>query len=226
MKVSRKVKQFLSCFLISLSIGQFPITVLAAQPESELLKQDNIQVEMVDENTLNVENSDSTDTITVNETDEVREIAITNSTTGKNDYIIYNKVNNTVYSSMVDKTINLNENPELSPDSSAKSTRTARSVSSYQTKYISYAQIKSIVGSGATAAGVIGAILYFVPGAQGIGGAMGAISTIVGGINSGVRASSKHGIKLKIKVTKYYRTRLGRKNVYRINRSISSYQFY
>lgn len=226
MKASRKVKQFLSCLLISLSIGQFPVTVFADQPGSELLNQENIQVKVVDENTLNVENSDSTDTITVNETDEIRTITITNSSTGENNRIIYNKIDNTVYSSMVDKTIDLNKNPELSPDTSAQPTRTTRSVTNYETKYISYAQIKSIVGSGATAAGVIGAILYFVPGAQGIGGAVGAVSTIVGGINSSVNASSKHGIKLKIKVTKFYRTRLGKKQVYRISRSISSYQLY
>lgn len=223
MKKSKKTTRFLSCALTTLVVGQFSKPVFASQSETELLKQNSIQIEAIDSNSLSVENSGNKEIVTVNETDGIRTITITNSVTGQNDYIVYNQNTNTVYSSITGKTIDLNENQDLDPNAA---TISPRSVSSYETKYISYAQIKSIVGGGSSAAAVIGAILYFVPGAQEIGGAIGAISTIVGTINGNVSASSSHGIRLKVKVTKYYRTRLGKKQVYRITRSITSYGFY
>lgn len=223
MKPSKKTTHFLSCALTTLVIGQFSTPVFASQLETEMLKQNDIKIEAIDRNSLSVQNSDSKEIVTVNENNGIRTITITNSTTGQNDYIVYNQNTNTVYSSITGKTIDLNENQDLDPNAN---TISPRSVSSYETKYISYAQIKSIVGGAASAAAVIGAILYFVPGAQGIGGAIGAISTIVGTINSNISASSSHGIRLKVKVTKYYRTRLGRRQVYRITRSINSYGFY
>lgn len=224
MKPSKKTTRFLSCALTTLVVGQFFSTpVFASQSQTDLLNQNGIQIESIDSNSLSVENSGNKEIVTVNETNGVRTITITNSVTGQNDYIVYNQNTNTVYSSIIGKTIDLNENPDLDPNAA---TISPSSVSSYETKYISYAQIKSIVGNGASAATVIGAILFFVPGAQGIGGAIESISTIVGTINSTVSASSSHGIRLKIKVTKYYRTRLGRKQVYKITRSIISCGFY
>ena len=110
------------------------------------------------------------------------------------------------------ETIDLNENPEYQPEEETASTR---SVTSYETKKISYAQIKKIVGGVASTTAVIGAILYFVPGAESIGGAASAIGTIVEVLSSGIPASNDHGIKLKIKVTKYYRGTTGNKHVYK-----------
>ena len=177
----------------------------------------------MDDNTFLVNEADSKNWVTVNEADGIRTINILNSETGMTDYIQYDQNANTVYSSFTGETIDLSEHPELSPEASFYSDR---SESSYETKYISYAQIKSIVGGAASVAGVIGAILFFVPGAQGIGGGASAISTIVGTINSQVDASSNHGIRLKIKVTKYYRTRMGRRQVYKTTRTIESASLY
>lgn len=57
--------------------------------------------------------------------------------------------------------------------------------------------------------------MYFVPGAQSIGGAASSIGTIVAALSNGISASNNHGIKLKIKVTKYYRGTTGNKHVYK-----------
>lgn len=225
MNGSKKTTKFLSCTLLILSISQLSTPVFASQLNSNSIKESYVQIEQVSTNSLIVNDSKTKEKelVTINEKNGIRTITITNSSTDKSDYIIYNQNTNTVYSSLTGQTINLNENPDLDPNSY---TISPRSVSSYETKYISYAQIKSIVGGAASTASVIGAILYFVPGAQGIGGAIGAISTIVGTINSNVSASNSHGIKLTIKVTKYYRTRLGHRNVYKITRSITSYGLY
>ena len=161
---------------------------------------------------MSVQNESEQGEITVTENESERLITIIDSITGTTNYIKYDKANNTLYSSFTGETIDLNKNPEYQPEEETVSTR---SVTSYETKRISYAQIKKIVGGVATTTAVIGAILYFVPGAQSIGGAASAVGTIVDVISNGISASNNHGIKLKIKVTKYYRGTTGNKHVYK-----------
>lgn len=139
-------------------------------------------------------------------------VTIVDSITGETNYIKYDTIKNTVYSSFTGETIDLTENPEYQPQEGISS---ARSVTSYETKYVSYAQIKKIVGGAASTTAVIGAILFFVPGAQSIGGAASAVGTIVGELSKGIPASNNHGIKLKIKVVKYYRGTTSNKHVYK-----------
>lgn len=223
MKISKKVLQILTCVcvLVSLILSQMPITTFASQSRTELLKPEtkNIQIKKINSNSLIVKTSTSEEIITVNETSKAKTITISNSKTGEKNYILYDKNANTVYSSMTGKTINLDKHQDLSPNAP---TISPRSISNYETKYISYAQIQSMIGGTASTAAVIGAVLYFIPGAQGIGAAMSSISTIVSTLNNTGSASNSHGIKLTIKVTKYYR----RKHVFRITRSITSCGFY
>ena len=224
MKTSKIASKTIGISLSLLLVLQAPMTVFASElPDEKKSVQTTIQIDKMDDNTFLVTESESEDWITVNEMDGIRTINIVDLETGMTDYIRYDKNSNTVYSSFTGETIDLSNHPELSPEASFYSDR---SESSYETKYISYAQIKSIVGGTATVTGVIGAILYFVPGAQAIGEGASAISTIVGAINSQVNASSNHGIRLTIKVTKYYRTRMGRRNVYKITRTITSAALY
>lgn len=172
----------------------------------------SVKIENIAENTVSVQTGSEQGAITVTENENERLITMTDSVTGDTNYIKYDKIKNTVYSSFTWETIDLNENLEYQPE---EETALARSVTSYETKKISYAQIKKIVGRTATATAVIGAILYFVPGAQSIGGAASAVGTIVDGLSKGISSSSNHGIKLKIKVTKYYRGTTGNKHVYK-----------
>lgn len=219
----KKTTRFLNGLLTTLILTQISTPVFAASTQTDFLNKNDIQIEAIDSNSLSIENFENKDIVTINENNNIRTITITNSLTGQNDYIIHNQNTNTVYSSILDKTINLNENKDLDPNAPTIATRAEHS---YRSKYISYAQIQSVVGSSANTATVIGAILFFVPGAKGISATIGSISTIVSKLNDSVSASSYHGIKLKIKTTKYYRTRLGRRQVYRTTRSITSCEFY
>ncbi len=224
MKSSKIVSRTIGISLSLLLVFQTPMTAFASDlPDANNSTETTIQIDKVDDNTFLVSEADSKNRVTVDDADGIRTIDILNSETGTIDYIQYDQNTNTVYSSFTGETIDLSEHPELSPEASLYSNSAE---SSYETKYISYAQIKSIVGSTASAAGVIGAILYFVPGAQSIGGAASAISTIVLTINSQVNASSNHGIKLRIKVTKHYRTRMGSRQVYKTTRTIESASLY
>ena len=178
---------------------------------------EDIQLENLGENTIGIQSSDEQGVVSVTEDETERIITIIDSDTGTTNYIKYDKNANTVYSSLTGETIDLTTEKDYQPDTESPS---ARSVTSYETKKISYAQIKRIVGNVATAASVIGAILFFVPSAQSIGGALSAVGTIVDFLKSGLPASSSHGIKLKIKVTRYYRGTSKNKHVYKIIRSI------
>ena len=176
-----------------------------------------IQTESINEDTISVQAGEEEGWVTVTEDENERIITMTDYVTGDTNYIKYDKNANTVYSSLTGETTDLAKEQEYQPIEESPSTR---SVTSYETKYISYAQIKKIVGNVATAIAVIGALLYFVPNAQSIGGAASAVGTIVEKLSAGIPASSKHGIKLKIKVTKYYRGTTSNRHVYKTIRSI------
>ena len=117
------------------------MTVFASElPDTHNSAESAIQIDKVEDNTF-----------LVNEADDIRTINILNSKTGTTDYIQYDQNANTVYSSFTGETIDLSEHPELSPEASFYSDR---SESSYETKYISYVQIKYIVVGAASVAGV------------------------------------------------------------------------
>ena len=65
-----------------------------------------------------------------------------------------------------------------------------------------------------------------VPGAKLAGGVMGTISTIVDGGTLVIPNDSRHGLQFKIKAVKYYRTRLGRRQVWKVSKSIVSVSRY
>lgn len=84
-----------------------------------------------------------------------------------------------------------------------------------------------MVGDVGTAGAIVGAILALVPGAQGAGSVIRIIGVVMKGAERWVIPNdSKHGIKLTIKTKKFYRTRMGRRQVYRIVNSITKAQKY
>lgn len=162
-------------------------------------------VDEANDNTVIVESEDGVERLTVTEDDNTRKVTIYNVTTGEEEYLILNKVDGSIYSSITNKTVNIDEQaPSITP----------RSVTSYSTVYISWAEFKNTIGTTATVGGVIGLILTKVPGAQVAGG------TLV------IPNDSNHGLKFGVKTVKYYRTRLGRRQVWKISKSITSVSGY
>ena len=151
----------------------------------------------------------SNETIQIIEDDNYRNVNIINDDTKEVQTLSYDKKTQIITSSITGNSI------DLSSNSSA-----ARSVSSKETQYISYASIKKVVGTVATVANVTGAILS-CSGASRIDAAASAVGTVVSIINDSISPSTKHGIKLSITVTKYYRTRAGHRAVYKIKRDIT-----
>ena len=162
-----------------------------------------------DNNVSTIHIDGSNETIQIIEDDNYRNVNIINNDTKEVQTLSYDKKTQILTSSITGNSIDLSSNSS-----------TARSVSSKETQYISYASIKKVVGTVATVANVTGAILSY-SGADSIGKAASAVGTIVSKINDSISPSTKHGIKLSITVTKYYRTRAGHRAVYKIKRDIT-----
>ena len=219
----RKFNVLFCIISIITSIGFNPNFVYAQEYENDDYGVKDLSIIEISDNSFTVTEGDGKQNIEIIENDDILQIKIQDLNSNKTDFITFNKNENIINSTITNKTINVNESPEFSPNSLFYS---SRSVQSFETKFISYASIKSMIGGITDAGHVIAAILFFVPGAKGIGGAIGAVSTIVKYLNNGVSNSSQHGIKLGINVTKYYRTRNRTRKVYRTIRDIVSFSYY
>ena len=131
------------------------MTTFASElPDANNSVETAIQIDKVEDNTFLVNEADSKNMVTVDGTDST--ITILNSETVMIEYIEYGQNTHTAYSSFMGE--DLSEHPELSPEVSFYSDRSG---DSYEMKYISYVQIKSIVGI-ASVAGVISNFIFCV----------------------------------------------------------------
>ena len=176
-----------------------------------------ISVSKTDENTYIVDSKDGIEQLTITEDDTTRKITVNNSTTGNKYYLILNKVDGSIYSSITNKTVSKNKQaPIITP----------RSETSYSTVSISWAEFKDTLGTVSTAGGLISLVLAKVPGAQPEAGVIGTISTIMGGIAWVFPNDTDHGLKFKIKTEKFYRTRLGQRHLWKTTNTITSVSRY
>ena len=220
-----RLKKALAIILSVTTVTALTITpVSAAESDFEStagVLSENLEdnIEILGDTSVLVESQGSSELVTVAEDDNTRTVTIKNLETGKENYLKYDKLSNTIYSSITGKTVDISNHGN-------KGGITLKSESSYSTEYISYAEIRDTIGTTATVAGVVGLILTKVPGAQIAGGITGTISTIVGGGTLLIPNDSSHGLKLSIKTVKYYRTRMGRRQVYKISHQITSVRTY
>lgn len=152
-------------------------------------------------NAVIINSKDGVERVSVKEDDNTRRVTIYNNTTGEEEYLILNKMDGSIYSSITNKTLSSDEQASIiSP----------RSDTSYSTVYISWAEFKNTLGTTATVGGIVGLVLTKVPGAQFAGTVIGTISTIVGGVALFIPNDPRHGLKFVVKKVKHYRYRLGR----------------
>lgn len=216
----RNFKKRISVLILAVSVVSASLIspVYASNNYSnEKIQEQEYTINEIGDNTVIVNSKDGVERLTVKEDDNTRKVTIYNTTTGEEEYLILNKEDGSIYSSITNKTVSSDEQAPII---------TSRSVTSYSTVYISWAEFKNTIGTTATVSGVVGLILTRVPGAQVAGGIIGTISTIVGGGTLLIPDDSRHGLKFKVKTVKYYRTRLGRRQVWRISKSIVSVSRY
>lgn len=198
--------------LASLITGSFGECTLASNNYNH--SNTKVKVEEINDNKFVVNSEKTEEILTIRENDLEKKIEIKDTKTGKTEYIIYNKQDDSVYSSYTGNTIY---------DSSISF---FKSDISYSVKYISFAQMKEALGNTSTAGGVLGLVIALVPGGQAVGGLIGTISTLMGAASFPIPNDSKHGLKFTIKTTKMYRWRLGKRHVYKRMHDITSVRRY
>lgn len=216
----KNLKKRISVLILAVSV--MSVSLISPVYASDNYSSDKIQeqentISEVGDNTVIVNSKDGVERLTVKEDTKTRKVTIYNTTTGEEEYLILHKEDGSMYSSITNKTISSDEQvPIVAP----------RSVTSYSTVYISWAQLKNTIGTTATVGGVLGLILTKVPGAQVPGGIIETISTIVGGGTLLIPNDFRQGLKFKVKTVKYYRTRLGKRRVWKRSKSITSVSRY
>lgn len=190
-----------------------PFNVFAAESNSELVIEEN------GSNSAIVKNNNITEIITVIEDDTTVTVTILNENTGITESIVRNKVTNVVYSTITGKevTVNVPSNNGIS----------LLSVTDYETHYLSYAELRSIIGDNASVTGLASLILTLVPGVNTVANVVSMIATVVGGVATiAIPNDSNHGFIVSTKVVKYYRGTTTNKHVYKRVTTILSIEKY
>ncbi|WP_321972398.1 hypothetical protein [Paratractidigestivibacter sp.] len=152
---------------------------------------------------LTVRDGDGLVDISVKETDGVRTVTAANRTTGVVNAIVYDINNSIVSSSYTGETVELVGDLAVADEKPVAGN--ARSRTSYSTKNISYAQIKSVVGTVTTVAALASALLAFVAGATMAAKITGLVNAVGTAVNNVASPSSSHGVRVTISTTRYYR---------------------
>lgn len=217
--IKRVTAVLISISFIFVSVNS---TVYASYNQNKLVNNDlDYEVSYINNNNLIVNSKNSDERIMVKEDEKVRNITIYNNDTGEENHLILNKDDGTIYSSITNKTIDIDSNNRSvlysSPIVSSRN----------KTVYISWAEIREAVGETATVGGVIGLLLVKIPGTQVIGGSIGTISTIIGGGSLIIPKDSQHGIKFEVEIIKYYRrNRVGNGKTLRTLKQVTSVSRY
>lgn len=121
MKVMKRL--LLTGFCVTLMLSSVNTAYAAERFDKGLNPNiESVKIESISENTVSVQNATEQGKITVTENENERLITIIDSITGDTNYIKYDKIKNTVYSSFTGETIDLNENSEYQPEEGTAST--------------------------------------------------------------------------------------------------------
>jgi hypothetical protein len=206
-------------FVIALSVVVMFNVVILAYASEDLSGKDIPTCTELGDNSFLIqdESGNNIQKITVEESESERKTTIENILDGKIEYIVLNKKSGEIYSSITGKTIT---REEQTPNTSFRSEK------SYGTVYVSYSEIRSAAGITASVGAVLGFILTKVPNASVGSNIADAISRILGLISNIIPNDSNHGLVFTVKTVKYYRTRLGRRQVWRMTKSITAVKRY
>lgn len=210
------LKRFFAIIVSALILSN---VVVSAYASENLTDKNGFDYTEIGDNSFLIqdENGNDIQKITVKEDETERRTTIENLLGGKTEYIVLNKKSREIYSSITGKTIDISEQtPNIS----------FRSEKSYGTLYVSYAEIRSAVGVTASAGAVLGFVLTKIPNASAGGDIVKGISSILGLASKLIPNDSSHGLVFTVKTVKYYRTRLGRRQVWRITKSITAVKKY
>lgn len=216
----------LNCLITTPSYAEdFALDDTSANVSTSFTLDNSFVIERISENEYQVNDGGYSGFISITDNDTERIVTIKDKETNEENFIKLDKSSGLIFSSFTNSTVNINSNEitnNLTDASLFSSTKPPHNpMISYETKYISYAQIRNITGEAANAGQVAASILFFIPGCAWTAGAIGSVSTIVNlTLARMIPNDSYHGIRLTVKKEKYYRKRMGNWGIHRINQTI------
>lgn len=214
------MKKFSSLFLSILMVLSIPIFAFGSTSDTETspasLTSESPNIELISDNHIGVSSKDGVEHITVTENSTTKKVTVYNVNSGQTNYFLLNKKNNSIYSSLTNKTITLSKEKQDALISQFKSSSNV----SYYSFSVSYARIRSYIGASATAGSVVGLLITLFPGAELVGGAFSDVCTIVGALSYTIPNDSSRGLKISIKKVKHYRWRAGKRRLYKVSKFI------
>lgn len=227
-KLFVKATSLLLAAALLFSVGAVP--VFASDGEGD---EDDVYVEytesgetddgcryVITDSSIHLEYDGRIDDIVIeDEYNGIQTVRIQSEVTEEEGYFSYNAEEETFYSSYTGEEISLADELTVVGD------EVEGSKVSYSYKYIPYSTIKRILGGSSVLSHII-AVIASLTGATTPGRVLSEISYALGKIQGTTADSSSHGLRLTIKTTKYYRTRLGRKQVYKTTRMITAVSTY
>lgn len=216
------MKKFSSLFLSILMVLSIPIFAFGSTLDTETStasltsESPKFNIKLISDNHIDVSSKDGVEHITVTENSTTKKVTIYNVNSGQTNYFLLNKKNNSIYSSLTNKTIKLSKEKQDALISQFKSSGNV----SYYSFSVSYARIRSYVGAAATAGSVVGLIVSLIPGAELVGGAFSDVCTIVAALSYTIPNDSSRGLKISVKKVKHYRWRAGKRRLYKVSKFI------
>lgn len=206
---NKKTKYF-AC-LLSASILASPIGQAFASQCNIGMNKDDIKINSITQSSTKVTNQSILNNIEIKDEGDKRIVTITDSKTGEKNQLIANFNDNTLYSTITKKTI------DLPADLSFYRVETT-----YETKRLTYKQISDSLGDKIDVASLVGLVMSYVPGLEGAGSVTVVISEIARYYNNHLaNKSTEHGLIFKIKKERHIRHRGSNKNVaYRTSKTI------
>lgn len=206
---NKKTRYF--AYLLSASILASPIGQAFASQGNIGMNKDDIKINSTTQSSIKFINQSILNNIEIKDEGDKRIVTITDSKTGEKNQLIANFNDNTLYSTITKKTI------DLPVDLSFYRVETT-----YETLRLTYKQISDSLGKKIGVAGLVGLVASYVPGLEGAGGAALVISEIVKYYNDNLaNKSTEHGLIFKIKKVRHIRHRGSNHNVaYRTSKTI------
>ena len=191
-------------------VAALPITTLAPEQAfaNETSDDARASVLQTSENELAVTDADGTWTITVAETEDIRRVNLVGPN-GETEYLLLNKQEKTLYSSITGETIDASDaeleggSDQPQPYGLGTVYPIRRSKPTYYYRRYSYASIKASAGAAAGVAKIAGVIASRC-GASNIKAAADIIAGLGGIITAVGSASTSHGLRAKLRKVRVY----------------------
>lgn len=127
MKINKKIKQFGILTIMLASVFSSTNTINAVEKDSFVFNEQKVSIQNVSKNVFLVNSNEDSQLVTVNENENEKVVRIHDNVTGKNDYIRFDKLTKSTYSSITNKTFKDDIMSDVVPDNPNNITSSVKS---------------------------------------------------------------------------------------------------